>query len=339
MKRAHMEKCLVLVSGGLDSQLTIGLMQRQQIEVEGVSFFSYFSGGMKEGRMGYWARNAAEHFGIKMHYVFLREPFLEMLKSPRYGYGSAINPCIDCKILMLRTAREMFPKTGASFVATGEVVGQRPMSQIKQSLAIIEKNSGLTRRIVRPLSGKLLDATIPETEGILERSHFEDISGRGRSSQRALAKKFGLEKYPQPAGGCILADKAYAARLHDAFENGVNSPHEYIALQCGRLLRFSKKTKAIIGRNARECDMLFCLAEDEDYILMLGEDAPGPLLVLKGIVGEADIERAGRIVKYYSKQQSAASAEIEYFQKKVKTPRTITVGSIDHKDVESLIVQ
>jgi tRNA-uridine 2-sulfurtransferase len=333
-------KCLVLVSGGLDSQLAIGLMQRQDVDVEAVSFYSYFSSGIKEGRLGYWAHQAARHFGVKMHFVFLRESFIAMLKDPRYGYGSAVNPCIDCKVLMLIKAQELFAETGASFVATGEVIGQRPMSQLKHSLALIEKRSGLEGRIVRPLSGKCLPPTEAEKQGIVQREKFEDIVGRGRSRQKMLAEEFGLKKYPQPAGGCILTDKTYGARLRDAFKYGVTSEREYIALQCGRLVRFDSSTKAIIGRNKRECEMLRALADPDDYIVALSNDAPGPLLLLKGAVSAAVLERAGQIVHYYSKQKNAPEAEVEYFQVKKGARAVLRVRpSRDETAIASLIVQ
>lgn len=333
------KKCLVLVSGGLDSQLAIGLMQRQDIDVEGVSFFSFFSGGIKEGRMGYWAHQAARHFGIKMHAIFLRESFLSIVKEPRFGYGTALNPCLDCKVLMLQKAGELFSRTGASCVATGEVIGQRPMSQLKQSLERIEKHSGLQGRIVRPLSGKCLPPTEPEKAGILKREKFEDIVGRGRTRQKILAKEFGLIEYPQPAGGCILTDKTFGARLRDAFTYGVTSDREYIALQCGRLVRFGSQTKAIIARNKRECEMLRALADQDDYIVLLARNAPGPLLVLKGAFSRTMLELAGQAVKYYSKQKNASEAALEYFQVKRPIPEVFTVSAEGEIDIESYIVQ
>jgi len=331
-------KCLVLVSGGLDSQLAIGLMQRHDIDVEGVSFFSSFSGGIKEGKMGYWVGQAARHFNIRMHYVLLRGSFVEMVRNPHSGYGSAINPCIDCKVLMLQKAHDLFSATGASFVATGEVIGQRPMSQVKQALSTIEKRSGLEGQIVRPLSGKILEATIPEKEGIITRDLFEDISGRARNRQVALARDFDLTRYPQPAGGCILTDKNYALRLTDAFTHGVSSEKEYIALQCGRLYRIDEKTKAILGRNERECDMLLSLAEPDDTILLLAQELPGPLVLLKGMPSAEVLMRAGQLVKQFSKQKTSDQTDIVYFNKKRNERKTMSVPSIDEGLLASFLV-
>jgi tRNA U34 2-thiouridine synthase MnmA/TrmU len=331
-------KCLVLVSGGLDSQLAVGLMLRHGIDVEAVSFFSPFSGGMKEGRMGYWVSRTAAHFKVKMHYVFLRDTFLSMVRCPQYGYGAGINPCIDCKILMLREARALCEKIGATCVATGEVVGQRPMSQIKQALAIIEKNSGLEGRIVRPLSGKILEATIPEREGVLKRELLCDISGRARSAQVELAREFGIQEYPQPAGGCILTDSHYALKMRDAFQYGVTSEKEYIALQCGRLYRMSPNTKALLGRNARECEMLQALCESDDFLFQLAGNRMGPLLLYKGPADQNAIYRAAQIVKHFSKFKSEECTDIEYWKKKSRAKERVRVSPISESELNALLI-
>ena len=334
-----MPKGLVLNSGGLDSQLAIGVLKRQDIAVEAVTFLSYFSDGYKAGRLGYWPRRAAEHFDIPLHFVFLRDAYVAMLRDPRYGFGAACNPCIDCKILMLRRAEEKAREIGASFIATGEVIGQRPMSQVKQSLHLIEKRAGLEGRVVRPLSGKLLEATIPEQEGLLARDLFEDITGRGRKRQEALAKTFSIAEFPQPAGGCILTDAAYAAKCEDSLRHGFSSGKEFIALQCGRVFRFDSAAKCIAGRNQRECEMLSALAEETDILGRLSDEAPGPLVVLKGEVSDRAMRYAAQIIKYYSKQRKEETSSIDFRKKESLQVKRVTVSSIDPEELKAMEIR
>jgi len=333
------KKALVLVSGGLDSQLALAFMLKQDIEVEAVSFFSHFSGGIKEGKVGDWVKLTKERFKIKMHYVFIREEFIDMIKIAKHGYGSGINPCIDCKILMFKKAKKLMQSIAASFIVTGEVLGQRPMSQLKQALSIIEKGADLEGLILRPLSAKILEPTKSEIEGIIDREKLGNIRGRGRKEQALLAKQFGIDSYPQPAGGCILTEKVFAYKMKDVFKYGYKGMDEFIMLQAGRLFRLNECNKAFLSRNAREIDILYNLADKEDIIFQLANDFPGPLLVLRGRVSEDIIKFAGALVKYYSKKKTNVKADVEYFRKSdLESVNRITVETLSKSEVEKYLV-
>src|SRR4030042_3028765 len=205
-------KTLVLLSGGLDSILAAKLLMEQDIEVEGICFYSnFFSCDL--------ARKAVKQLGIKLREIDISEEFLEFLrKKPKYGYGVGLNPCIDCHALMLKKAGEIMRQEGFAFVATGEVLNERPMSPHKQALKIIKKEAGLEGYLLRPLSAKLLEPTIPENAGLVEREKLLDISGRSRQKRKELAKKFGIIDYPNPAGGCMLTQEGFVGRLKELME-------------------------------------------------------------------------------------------------------------------------
>ena len=198
-------KALVLLSGGLDSILAVKLLLEQGIEVEAINFRTNFCGPSK-------ARPAAKMLGVRLHEVDIRKEFLEVLKKPKHGYGSGMNPCIDCHALMLKKAGELMQKENScpersrriDFIATGEVLGERPMSQHKKALKIVEKEAGLEGYLLRPLSAKLLEPTIPEKENLVDREKLLAISGRNRKPQMELAARYGIKNYPTPAGGCAL---------------------------------------------------------------------------------------------------------------------------------------
>ena len=230
-------KAVALFSGGLDSILAVKLIEEQGIEVIPLHFYTWFTGRRDRNFIAQCQRD----YGITPEVVDVREEFLKVLLNPRFGYGQGMNPCIDCKIFFFKKAKELMKDYGARFVISGEVVGQRPMSQRRDTLKLIEKESRLEGLIVRPLSGRLLPPTVPEKEGWIRRELLEDIQGRGRKRQLELAQKFGLKSIPSPAGGCILTDPTFSSRLRQLIEI-VEEPslEEISLLRRGRVFRVDK---------------------------------------------------------------------------------------------------
>ncbi len=201
-------KALALFSGGLDSTLAIKLIKDQGVEVIALNFVSYFFGGKNER-----ADKAAKDLGVQIEYIDFKEIHKEIVKNPPNGYGKNMNPCIDCHALMIKTAGELLKKYDASFIITGEVLGQRPMSQNSQALKRVEKISGMEGYLVRPLCAKLLPETIPEKNGWIDREKLQNLNGRGWTRQMELAAELGVVEYPSPEGGCLLTAPGYSRRL------------------------------------------------------------------------------------------------------------------------------
>lgn len=234
------------MSGGLDSQLAIRVLENAGAEVEAVSFVTPFFDNTK-------AKTAAEALGVKLHVIDFTDDEIALLHNPPHGFGGAMNPCIDCHAMMIRRAGELMQKLGYDFVATGEVRGQRPMSQNAQALVTVEKTSGLVGRLIRPLSAKLLEPTIPEKEGKIDREKLLDISGRARDRQIALAAEFGIVDYPSPAGGCKLTEEAFGRKLKDLMEHeGLENRTLVELLTVGRRFRLPDGSSVILGRDGRE---------------------------------------------------------------------------------------
>ncbi len=262
-------KALGMLSGGLDSSLAAKILVDMGIEVEGVNFSTGFcvtehSRNFKDEkekplRPNEALRLAAE-LRFKLHIVDVSKDYLPVVTSPKYGYGANLNPCIDCRVFMFKRMRGLMDQYGAQFMFTGEVLGQRPMSQHREALKIIERDSGLDGLVLRPLSAALLDPTIPEIKGWVDRSKLLALSGRSRKPQMAAAKELGMEDYPQPAGGCCyLTDPQYAKRLRDFFDyNGKPALTQEVVLmlKVGRHFRVSNRLKVLIGRNERENNFL-----------------------------------------------------------------------------------
>ncbi|MFA4915226.1 MAG: tRNA 4-thiouridine(8) synthase ThiI [Syntrophales bacterium] len=266
-------KAIALLSGGLDSILAARLILDQGIEVEGVTFETPFFGARK-------ARKAAEKIGLSLVTINITEEHLDMLKAPRYGYGKNMNPCIDCHTLMLNIAGKRMEETGADFIFTGEVLGQRPMSQTRQSLVLVAKNSGYRDYILRPLSAKLLAETKPETEGKIDRQKLLDIQGRSRKHQIEMAKNYGITEYSTPAGGCLLTDPMFSKRLQDLFEHhGDFRISDIELLKFGRHFRSSKTTKIIVGRNSTDNKAIQRLYHEGDIIVHMTH-FPGPTVLV-----------------------------------------------------------
>lgn len=284
------------MSGGLDSQLAVRVLERAGADVECVSFSTPFFDDTK-------ARAAAAALGVKLHVVDFLDDELSLIENPPHGFGGAMNPCIDCHALMIRRAGEMMERLGFDFVATGEVRGQRPMSQNAQSLITVEKASGLAGRLVRPLSAKLLEPTIPELEGKLDREKLLDISGRSRDRQIALAAEFGIEDYPSPAGGCRLTEAAFGRRLRDLMEHeGLRNRKLVELLSVGRRFRLPDGSGVILGRDANENALLSSsLSLDNAIVVEPPEGVVGPVAMVPYVKSDADLDIARRIVLAWSR--------------------------------------
>lgn len=291
-----MHRALALYSGGLDSLLSILILEKQKIEVIALRFLTGFVSSLKEEDVAY-----AEKFCFQIKEIDIKEKFLSVLKNPKHGYGKNLNPCIDCKILMLKEAKALMSEYGASFITTGETVSQRPMSQKREQIIHIEKEASLTGLILRPLSAKLLSPTKPELEGIVKRELLYDIWGRGRKTQLFLAKLFGIEKLPQPAGGCLLTDPLFCKKVKDLITYNELTVENVELLKIGRHFRLSEKCKAIAGRDAKENEILL---NRHNGVFIYPADFRGPVILVSGKFSEREIDKAGSICLYYSKNKN-----------------------------------
>jgi hypothetical protein len=287
------KKAVALLSGGLDSTLAVKMMIDQGIDVTAVHFTSVFCNcSPKTAGCKMHARKVAEEFAVPIIVIHKGMDYIKMVENPPHGHGSAINACIDCRIYMLRKVKEMMPELDASFVITGEVLGQRPMSQQRHTICLIEKESGLQDLILRPLSAQHFEPTLPEREGIVDRDKLLNISGRGRKPQFALAENLGVTDYPCPAGGCLLTDKVIAARLHDLFAHTADyNQTDLVLLTLGRHYRLHPDLKVILGRNQGENERLCSLAKD-GHSIFEPENFRGPSILA---VGRLDEEREAAI--------------------------------------------
>jgi len=294
-------KAIALYSGGLDSTLAILVMMRHGIEVEALKFLTHFGcDATDSSSCGSEPHKVAEQFGFSVKLCHLGWKFVEIVKNPPHGYGKNMNPCIDCRLLMLKEAKEYMEMIGADFVITGEVLGQRPMSQMRKTLNLIEKECGLEGRLVRPLSGKHLPPTIPEKEGLIKRDWLLDIHSRSRKRQMELAEQFGLKDYTSPASGCLLTDKYYSKRLRDLLTHNRNFDYNDLnLLNVGRHFRLSEKCKLIVGRNEGENEIILSLRKENDIILE-ALNTGSPISLLRGKAEKHDIELAATITARYS---------------------------------------
>ena len=276
----------------LDSQLAVCVLREQGLWIEGVVFASPF---FKIDA----AKRAAVQLHIPLHIVDFTQDILELVKGPKHGFGSAMNPCIDCHGRMIRRAGEMMRENGFDFVATGEVMSQRPMSQNRQSLGIVAKDADLGGRLLRPLCAQLLEPTLPEQEGVVDRSRLLGLNGRGRKPQMELAAKYGLTEYPSPAGGCLLTEKGFSRRLADVKgHEGLDDVRLINLLLHGRHFRLPGGAKCIAGRDSRDNQALKNVRQPAD-VLIHTVNVPGPTLLLPGGASPDDVTLACGICAQY----------------------------------------
>lgn len=310
-----MAKAVALYSGGLDSTLAILMVLRQGIEVKAVTFLTHF--GCDISDRSSCSKNpfaAAEQFGFEVKLCHLADKFIEIVKNPKFGHGRNMNPCMDCRILMLKEARDFMEMAGAEFIITGEVLGQRPMSQRKDALNIIDRESGLKGYVLRPLSARLLKTTVPEDRGIVKRALLHDFSGRSRKPQIALAQEYGLTDYPAPAGGCLLTEPNYAYRLRELLRYDSDPSLEDLALlRLGRHFRLSPECKVIVGRNKFENEALLTLIGKKGIRLRI-EGCGSPVTVVRGTADDEMIRDAASICARYSDARDAVMVVASIFK-------------------------
>jgi tRNA-uridine 2-sulfurtransferase len=293
-----MIRAIGLISGGLDSLLAVRVLQEQGTLVIGISCRHPFQGRTVMGKVSY-PELAARQLGIELVRPDVTEQMLTLVAAPPHGHGKHLNPCIDCRILYLTEAAKLMRERGAKFLATGEVLGQRPMSQRRDSLDVIDRDSGLRGQVVRPLSAKLLRPTKAEQEGWVDRERLLSISGRGRHEQMRLAEQYGFTEYSAPAGGCLLTMDGFAAKVADlvAHEGGLSAA-EVELLKRGRHFRLGPRTKLVVGKDDGDNRDLEALAGSDDLTLQAA-DEPGPIGVLRGPVDEPMLALAATIMARY----------------------------------------
>lgn len=300
-------KVLVLFSGGLDSTLAVKVMLEQGLDVEAASFTTPFCLCDKCA-----VGSVVKTFGIKAHTIFLGKEYLDLLTDPPHGYGSQMNPCIDCRILMLRKAKELAQKIGAECIVTGEVLDERPFSQTKRSMERIEKAAGLEGKILRPLSAKLLPETKAEKSGLVDREKLFSIRGRRRVPQMDMAKEWGINDYPCPSGGCLLTDPRFSDRLREFLKH-----NEFLRIEDVSLLRIGRHfrvdgCKIVVGRNEEENNHLLSIARKRKrpYLEVVGY--MGPITILEDGCPDKVVEKAAEITVRYSDAAKGVEVDVKH---------------------------
>jgi tRNA U34 2-thiouridine synthase MnmA/TrmU len=325
-------KAISLLSGGLDSILATELIRRQGIEVITFNIKTPFGIPKKDGTSE--ATQAADQLKVPLKVVTVEQDYLRMLRNPKHGYGKNLNPCVDCKIFILKKAKKYAKEIGADFIFTGEVLGERPMSQHGPALKVIAEESGLKGKLLRPLSAKLLAETAAEKKGLVNRNKLLSIQGRSRKPQFALAKEYGITVYPSPAGGCLLTCEEYSKKLRDLFENKKRiSMADVALLRVGRHFRLGKN-KIIVGRNEAENKFLLANKMLGDFYFELS-DVVGPTTLLQGSKTKLAIETAAKLTASYSDAKSG-EATVKFGRETLD--RSITVTLPQKSDVDKLRV-
>lgn len=294
-------RAISLISGGLDSVISTKLIMEQDIEVIGLHFTSIFQ-NKRESHRGLMAKKSAEELGIKLIIKEKGIDYIQLIMNPSHGYGKNMNPCIDCRIYMLKKAKEVMLEEGANFLVTGEVLGQRPMSQRRDAINLIEKKSGLKGLILRPLSAKLFPPTIPEEQKMVDREKLLDVAGRSRAVQFDLVHKYSLKEFSLPGGGCLLTDPIFSKKLKDLLDHHSDVTMTDIELlTIGRHFRIDENTKIIVGRDKGENERLSMFKEGYTFITPL--NFTGPSAIIKGNPDILKIELAAKIIGHYSKNK------------------------------------
>jgi tRNA-uridine 2-sulfurtransferase len=332
-------KAVALLSGGLDSSLAVRILLDQGVEIEAVAIKTPFCDFDCGKGCGHRVMEVASDLEIPLKTIYFGEEYLRMLKRPKFGFGSGMNPCIDCRSMMYNAAKEHMKNIDADFIVTGEVLYQRPMSQNNRALNIIEKETDTQGKVLRPLSAKSLPITDIEKEGSVKREGLCNIVGRSRKGQLALARKFGIANPPNAAGGCLLTDPQFSTRIRDLMHN-LNGPEEVPSindvelLKLGRHFRLSKEAKLIVGRNQNENYILSSLVLKDDAVIEAME-FPGPTCILRTKNYEHSLaEKSSQIVLRYSDSPTGKESNVSVtYRGQISI---ISTSPMDNGDIESL---
>ncbi len=327
-----MTRALAMISGGLDSILAARIIKEQGIDVIGICFKSYFFNEKNAQRM-------TEQIGIRLEVVDFSKEHFEMVKNPKHGFGKNMNPCIDCHAMMMNYAGELLKKFEADFIITGEVLNQRPMSQNKQALNTVKKESGFSDKILRPLCALNLEPTEIEKNGLVDRSKLLNISGRSRKIQMELAEKYGIKDYPSPAGGCKLTEPNYAIRLKDALTRNEDlSEKEIELLKYGRHFISEDNTKLIVTRNGEEGEQIKSLLDENDTVF-LASKFNGPTGIISGSYTEKDKELISKIVARYGKGKNEEEVEVKYGINGKQFKNSVKVKPASEEEINKYLLQ
>lgn len=329
-------RALGLLSGGLDSMLACRMLQEQGIEVECVNFHTGFciqthTGAIRNPKPGappprHDAIHAAKLLGVRLHLIDISEEYVDVVTNPKYGYGKNLNPCLDCKIFMVRKAWEMKEAMGFHFIFSGEVVGERPMSQRRDTMPLIEREASVKGWLLRPLTAKVLPPTEPELRGWVDRERLANITGRSRRPQMAMAAGFGMVDYPSPAGGCcFLTDISYAQKLRDLWQYRGEKRYtldDIILLKAGRHLRPDPRFKVIVGRDQSE--NAFLTGFRQGRVAVQAQNVAGPLALIEGELDEEGLILACRLVARFGKGRQLAQVTVEVQRQGERETRTVS---------------
>lgn len=341
-----MVKALALFSGGLDSVLAAGVVSAQGVAVEAVYLLNAFLPGYNKICQG--PKKAAECLGIKLHILDVADAHLKLVINPCYGYGANLNPCIDCRIFMLRQAKMFMQDEGFSFLISGEVVGQRPLSQRKDKLRLIDRDAQVEGLLLRPLSAKLLPVTMPEQNGWVDREKLFAFSGRSRKPQIALAGQLDISEYASPAGGCLLTEKEFARKFQAMTGWGNVSLNDVQLARTGRHFQYHGRFRLVVGRNEEENNILLGLSTAEDILVRVREFT-GPITVVRrsrapGTAASEEekkqaVKIAAALTLYYSKGKVAGPVWVDYWSTQRNENGEILTAAAEPKQVERMRLQ
>lgn len=328
-------KVLALFSGGLDSTLAVKMMTEQGLEVLALNFVSPFCCCDRTKGCSSGIKTKADKLGVEFKSIYLGREYLDIVKNPKHGYGRNLNPCIDCRILKFKKAKEVMNEVGASFIISGEVLGQRPMSQHRQALNLIDKESGLEGIVLRPLSAKYFPTTIAEEKGWVKRDKLLNITGRGRRPQIELAASFGIKDYACPAGGCLLTDDSFSKRVKDLFSFDQDSLDNAKLLRLGRHFRLSPEFKFVVGRNEQENSQIlqFARAGDLSFEPM---DLPGPSGLGKGKINKKMKSLAAGIIARYTSAENKVKVNCQRIGRGKQ--EVISVQALDQGELMKVMI-
>jgi tRNA U34 2-thiouridine synthase MnmA/TrmU len=327
------KKAVALLSGGLDSTLAMKMILDQGIEVTAVNLTSPFCTCNRKGRCE--ARYVSDKFNVPMKVFVADQEYLDLIRNPVFGYGKNLNPCLDCRIYLFKKAKQVMEEIGAEFIFTGEVLGQRPMSQRAKTMKLIDREAGVEGKILRPLSARLLNET-PMENGIINRDELASIEGRSRKKQMAMAESYGISDYACPAGGCMLTDKQFARKLQDLFDHSDKVTMQDIPLlKVGRHFRLPSGGKVVVGRNEQENKRILSFARDEDLILEM-VDIPGPVTIMRGENNEQNRIMSASLTVRYSDLKNGGAGRVLIYRNNVDLKTEINTVKATPQFIESV---